>query len=198
MVTTGFSRIHVAKYKNAGGTSTYSDVRELSRAKKMETEVNTTDENKFYANNVVAESEPAKFKDGKVKLEVAGCSAEEEAFLLGIESSKVTVGDKEVEVVEYGDGMNPPYLGIGAVKRMQKNGVVSYRAVIFTKCRFAIPAEAGETQEENINWQIQALEATILRDDTAKKNWKIIPKTNFDTEEEAVAFIVAMLGGKAA
>ncbi|MBQ8579346.1 MAG: hypothetical protein IJ448_01475 [Oscillospiraceae bacterium] len=198
MVTTGFSRIHVAKYTNNGGTAAYSDVRELSRAKKMETEVNTTDENNFYANNVLAESEPAKFKDGKVKLTVAGLSAEEEAFILGIEVTKTQVNGTEVEEVEYGSNMNPPYLGIGAVKRMQKNGVTSYRAIILPKTRFAIPPEAGETQEENINWQVQELEAVILRDDTAKANWKVIPKTNFATEEEAVAYIVAKLGGKTA
>ena len=197
MVTTGFSRIHVAKYTNNGGTVSYSDCREISRAKKMETDITTSDENKFYANNVVAEVEPAKFKEGKAKISLAGLSAEEEALILGIEPAKMQVGGQEVEVVKFGKAMNPPYLGLAGVKRVQKGGAVSYKPIILTKTRFAIPPEAGESQEENINWQIQELEASILRDDTAEENWKIIPKTNFQTEAEAVAFIVAVLGGKA-
>ena len=200
MVTTGFSRIHVAKYAAAGGTVTYSDVRELARARNMDISVDTTEESNFYANNALAECEPAAFKSGKVKLGVDGLSAEEEAFVLGIDTAtnKMSVGEKEIPVVKFGKSMNPPYLGIGAVKRMQLNGKVSYRPVILTKGRFAVPPEAAETQEERINWQTQDLEATIMRDDTAEENWKIIPVENMATEDEAVAFIVAVLGGKKA
>lgn len=185
MVTTGFSRVHVAKYENAGSVVSYSGCRELARARSMETDVETTEDNNFYANNRLAEQEPAQFANGTATITVDGLSAEEEAFILGIEPVK----DGEVEEIQYGESMNPPYVGIGAVKRQQLNGVVTYRAVIFTKARFAIPSEAAETQEEEINWQDQELNATLLRDDTAKRNWKIIPKTNFATEDEAVAYI---------
>ena len=195
MVTTGYSRVHVAKYEYTDGSMTYSGCRELARARSMETDVETTDENTFYANNKVAEVEPAKFKNGKAKITVDGLSGEEEAFILGIEETKMTVGDKEVAIVKFGENMNPPYLGIGSVKRMQQDGTPTYRPVIFTKTRFAIPPDAAETQEEDINWQDQELEATLLRDDTDEQNWKVIPKINFDTEEEAVAFIQAFLGG---
>lgn len=43
----------------------------------------------------------------------------------------------------------------------------------------------------------QELNATIMRDDTAAQVWKVIPKTNFDTEDAAVSFIRAYLGGVA-
>ena len=36
-----------------------------------------------------------------------------------------------------------------------------------------------------------------MRDDTPEENWKIIPKEGFPTEDEAVAFIKAVLGGAA-
>lgn len=197
MVTTGFSRIHVAIYANNGGTVSYSGCKELARAKSMELSVETTDENNYYANNQLAESEPASFKSGSLKVGVDGLSGEEEAMILGITESTMQVGDKQVKVVKFGKGMNPPYMGVGAVKRMQLNGIVSYRPVILTKARFAVPAEAAETQEENINWQNQDLEAVIMRDDTAEANWKIIPAENMASEEEAVAFIKAVLGGAA-
>ena len=197
MVTTGYSRIHVAKYSNTTGTTQYSGCTEIARARSMETDIETTDENAFYANNILAEIEPAQFKNGTAKMKVDGLSAEEEALILGIQESKITVDGKEVSVVKFGKSMNPPYLGIGSVKRMQLKGVVSYRPVIFTKARYAIPPEAAETQEEEINWQDQDLEATLMRDDTADQDWKIIPKTNYATEDEAVAFIRAFLGGMA-
>lgn len=197
MVTTGFSRIHVAKYANNGGVNSYSGCRELARAKSMSTDITTTDENKFYANNQLAECEPAAFKEGTAKISVDGLSGEEEAFILGITESKMEVGGQEVAVVEFGETVNPPYMGIGGVKEMMLNGVRSYRPIILCKTRFAIPPDAGETREDVINWQIQELSATIMRDDTSKKNWKIIPKENYPTEEAAVAFIKGILGGAA-
>ena len=197
MVTTGFSRIHVAKYTASGTAVTYSGVVELARAKSMSIDVSTSDENKFYANNGLAEYEPTKFKEGTAKIVVDGLSGEEEALLMGIEEASMAVGSTTVTVVKFGKTMNPPYLGIGAVKRMQKNQTVTYRAVILCKTRFAVPADAAETQEENINWQTQELNAMIMRDDSAEENWKIIPKENFATEDEAVAFIKAVLGGAA-
>ena len=197
MVTTGFSRIHVAKYSATGSTVSYTDCKELARARNMDTDISTTEDNNYYANNQLAETEPAAFKEGSLKLTVDGLSAEEEAMILGIAESTRTVNGQEVAVINYGNKMNPPYLGVGAVKRMQLKGTVSYRPIILTKTRFAIPPEAMETQEESINWQDQELNATIMRDDSTEQNWKIIPKTNFQTEAEAVAFIVAVLGGKA-
>ena len=195
MVTTGFSRIHVAKYANNGGVNSYSGCRELARAKSMSTDITTTEENKFYANNQLAECEPAAFKEGTAKISVDGLTGEEEAFILGIIESTMQVGGQEVAVVEYGDSINPPFMGIGGVKEMLMKGVRSYRPIILCKTRFAIPPDAGETREEQINYQIQELSAAIMRDDTSKKNWKIIPKENYPTEDEAVAFIRAIFGG---
>lgn len=197
MVTTGFSRIHVATYAANGGTVTYTGCRELARARNMDVDITTTEDNNYYTNNQLSEKEPASMKEGALKITVDGLTAEEEGLILGIVAEKMTVGGTEVDVIKYGNKMNPPYLGVGAVKRMQLNGVVSYRPIILTKARFAIPQEAAETQEENISWQDQELNATIMRDDTADKNWKIIPKENYATENEAVAFIVAVLGGAA-
>lgn len=196
MVTTGFSRIHVAKYAENSGVVTYSGVRELARARSMETDITTTDNNDYYANNVLAEQEPASFASGSASITVDGLDAEEEALILGIEAEEVTINGEKVEVIPYGIDMNPPYVGIGAVKRQQMKGVVSYRAIIFTKARFAIPSEAAETQDgDGISWQDQDLSATLMADDTDKRRWKYIPKTNFTTEDDAVKFIRGFLGG---
>lgn len=195
MVTTGFSRVHVARYEASGSSTSYTGCRELARAVGMETDISTTDDNVFYANNRAAETEPAQFASGSATITVDGLDPDEEAFILGIEPVSKTIGGKEYEVVAYGENMNPPYMGIGAVKRQQLNGVVSYRAVIFTKGRFAIPSEAAETQEESTSWQTQELNASLMKDDSASHDWKLIPKTNFASEDEAVEFIRAVLGG---
>ena len=79
MVTTGFSRIHVAKYAYSGGSVTYSGCVELARGRSMETDIETTDENSYYANNKLAEVEPAQFKEGTAKIKVDGLSGAEEA-----------------------------------------------------------------------------------------------------------------------
>lgn len=197
MVTTGFSRIHVAKYAESGGTVTYSDVRELARAIEMSVEVEATEDNEFYANNKVAETEPASYKSGTAEITVDGLSPEEEGFILGISESTVQVDGKAVPVLKFGKSMSPPYLGIGAVKRMLQNGVASYRPTILTKARCQIPSDEAATQEETIEWQTQGITASLMRDDTSEENWKIIPKEAYPTEEAAVAFIVAMLGGAA-
>lgn len=197
MVTTGFSRVHVAKYSESAGVVTYSGVRELARARSMDTDISTTENNDFYANNLLAEQEPAAFASGTANITVDGLDAEEEAFILGIETVKKIIGDQEVELIPYGSKMNPPYMGIGAVKRQQMKGVVSYRAVIFTKARLAIPSEAAKTQEESISWQDQKLTATLMADDSDEHNWKYIPKTNFTSEDAAVSFVRAFLGGAA-
>lgn len=193
-VTTGFSRPHIAKYSNEGQTVTYSDPVELARGVEFSIEVETPDDNNFYANNVVAETEPAQMTSGTVTLTVDGLSGEEEALILGITSSPVSYNEEQVEVIKYGSTMNPPYLALGGIKRTQLNGSVSYRPIVLTKVRFSIPPEAAVTQEDQIDWQTQELTATIMRDDTLDKTWKIIPKTGFPTEEEAVNFMLFLMG----
>ena len=193
MVTTGFSRIHVAKYSASGSSVSYSACQELARAKKMESDITVTDDNRFHVNNQLGEIAPARMKDGKLKLTVDGLSADEEALILGITETQL----QGTAVIKYGDNMKPPYLGVGAVKRMQLNGEVSYRAVIFNKVIFSVPGEGAETEEDGITWQTQDLEATIMRDDSTEHDWKIIPKTNFVSEDEAVDFIKKVLGGAA-
>ncbi len=191
MVTTGFSRIHVAVYSNSDTTVTYTGVKELARARQMTLATETTKENAFYANNVLAEVEPAQFASGTADIEVDGLDPEEQGTILGLTSENI--GD--VDEYHFGDKMNPPYMGIGAVQRRQMNGKVTYHPIILPKTRFNIPEDAAKTQEEAIDWQPQKLTAVVMRDDTASHTWKIIPKTGYATEAEAVAWIKKKLGG---
>lgn len=87
----------------------------------------------------------------------------------------------------YDDDAVAPYLGFGCIIKKKRNNAIKWRAVVFTKVMFAIPSDAATTQGETIEWQTSELEATIMRDDSAKHAWK--REATFDTEADAEAYI---------
>ena len=64
MVTTGFSKPYVAKYANTGSTVTYSDGMILARGVSLSVEIDTADDNNFYCDNVIGETESTQFTSG--------------------------------------------------------------------------------------------------------------------------------------
>ena len=196
-VCTGFSMPYVAKYSNVGSVVTYSGVMQLARGVSVSLSLNTTDDNVFHADNVSAEASAAIFTGGTATLTVDGLLAEAEKFILGLpETTKVPAGGAQVDVSHYGDGMEIPYVGIGFVVRYQSGGVVTYAPVVLTKARFQQPGLDAATQEESIDWQTQELTATLMRDDTASHDWKLVGADQA-TEEAAVEVLKAILGGAA-
>lgn len=198
VVTTGFSNIHVALYSANAGVVKYTSVRKLGRSVSMTTDISTSDDNNFYADDRLAETETGSaFTDGSGTMTIDGLTADDEAFLMGLKAgNSVEVNDQTVETLAYGADMDPPYIGIGAVKKVQRDGKSYYKAFIMTKCRCKVPGDDASTQEEQIDWQTQDIDFTILRDDSEKNLWKVIPKELFATENEATAFIKAYLGGE--
>ena len=93
----------------------------------------------------------------------------------------------------FDDDMNPPYMGFAAIARYMSDGVTSYTPVALTKVRFKPLELSANTQEDEIDWQTQAMEATIFRDDSAKHVWKKLgtPQT---TEASAEAAIKTLFG----
>ncbi len=196
-VCTGFSMPYVAKYSNVGSVVTYSGGMQLARGVSVSLSLNTTDDNVFHADNVSAEAAAAIFTGGTATLTVDGLLAEAEKFILGLpETTKVPAGGAQVDVSHYGDGMEIPYVGIGFVVRYQSGGVVTYAPVVLAKARFQQPGLDAATQEESIDWQTQELTATLMRDDTASHDWKLVGADQA-TEEAAVEVLKAILGGAA-
>lgn len=200
VVTTGFGNIHVALYQADNGVVTYTGMRKLGRSVSMTTDISTSDDNNFYADDRLAETETGSaFTDGSGTMTVDGLTADDEAFLMGLKAGNtVDVGGSgnNVETYAYGADMDPPYIGIGAVKKVQRDGKSYWKAFIMTKCRCKVLGDDATTQGDQIDWQTQDIDFTILRDDSAKNNWKIIPKKLFETENEAIAFIKKALGGE--
>lgn len=196
-VCTGFSMPYVAKYSNVGSVVTYSGVMQLARGVSVSLSLDTTDDNVFHADNVSAETAAAIFTGGTATLTVDGLLAEAEKFILGLpETTKVPAGGAQVDVSHYGDGMEIPYVGIGFVVRYQSGGVVTYAPVVLTKARFQQPGLDAATQEESIDWQTQELTATLMRDDAASHDWKLVGADQA-TEEAAVEVLKAILGSAA-
>lgn len=172
-VTTGFSEPYIAKYSNTGTTVSYSGGMKLGRGVSMSIEVESADDNNFYADDIVAETETGTMTSASATVTVDGMEPEVAAFALGLPAAtQETIGESPVDVYDYDDRMNPPFLGLGVLRRVMLNGVQYWVPIVFTKVKMNIPSDEANTQEDQIDWQTQELEMTILRDDSANRRWK--------------------------
>lgn len=175
-VCTGFSMPWVALYANNNGTVTYSGGIPLARGVDVSLSVEGTSDNKFYADNVVAETDNQAFSSGTMTLTVDGLKDAARKMITGVTTTQavtVTTGTT-VSFDVYDDVAAVPYVGVGFVVRYMEAGVTTYVPVIIRKVKFNDPELSAATQEEEIDWQTQSLEATILRDDTTNHAWKMV------------------------
>lgn len=193
-VTTGFSLPYVGKYSETGGTVSYTNGMKLGRGVDMSVEVESADDNNFFADNIVAESETGTMTRASATVTIDGLEDEAAQFVLGLPTAQeVTVGEGQVKAYDYDNDLNPPYLGLGVIQRTMLNGVTKYRPILFAKVKFSIPSDSWATSEDQINWQTQALDVSVLRDDTAKRKWKRVFAQQ-STEAEAEAILKTVLG----
>ena len=170
-VLTGFSLPYVALYTvstTSSNTVIYSSGQKLARGVSVSLDPSVADDNKFYADNLIAETAPGVMNGGTVTLTVDGLLESAEALVLGLPASDTN------DWYHYGDGMSIPYVGIGFIARYQSDGVESYTPVVLTKARFQTPSLSANTQGEEIEWQTQELTANLMRDDTATHDWKLV------------------------
>jgi len=185
-VCTGFSKPYVAIYSNAGTVVTYSSAQPLARGVSVNLQPESSEDNNFYADNIVAESGAGEFIGGTVELEVDGLFRDTEDLIFGAPAAvDGWVAD--------GDRSNPPFCGTGFIVRWMSEGVTTFQPVILPKVKFAIPEEERATQEDEIDWQTTTLTATVMRDDTAGKNWRYRGAA-FSTEAEAEEALKEFLG----
>lgn len=186
-VATGFSKPYVAKYSNVGTTISYSEGMQLARGVDVNISPESSDDNNFYADNVVAESASGQFTGGTVELTVDGLFTAAERLIMGLPAADADGW------VAYGDNQSIPHIGIGFIVRFMSAGVTSYVPFVLPKVIFnAISTEAA-TQEDEIDWKTQQLTAQINRDDSANKVWKYLGK-EYASEALAEAALCAKLG----
>lgn len=192
-VTTGFSEPYVAKYSNAGATVTYSGGMKLGRGVSMSVEVESADDNNFYADDQIAESETGIMTSASGTFTVDGLEPEAATLILGLpEKGQETIKESPVDVYDYDDRMAAPYVGVGVLRRVMMKGVTTWEPIVFTKVKFNIPGDEAATQEDQIDWQTQDLDASIVRDDTANHRWKRVFARQA-TKAEAVAILKGYL-----
>lgn len=185
-VTTGFSLPYVALYAASGGTITYTSGTKLARGVSVSLTADSGDDNNFYADNVLAETDAGKFTEGTVQLTVDGLLPATRKLIYGLPAS--TGG-----WTEYGDDMAIPYVGIGFIVRQQSDGVVTYTPMVLAKCRFNLSEDAAATQEDSISWQTETLEAKVMRADDSNHVWKCLGDDQ-STEAAAEAALKTKLG----
>lgn len=172
-VTTGFSEPYVAKYSNTGATVTYSGGMKLGRGVSMSVEVESADDNNFFADDQIAESETGIMTSASGTFTVDGLEPEAATLILGLpEKGQETIKETPVDVYDYDDRMSAPYVGVGVLRRVMMKGVTTWEPIVFTKVKFNIPGDEAATQEDQIDWQTQDLDASIVRDDTENHRWK--------------------------
>lgn len=165
-VITGYSDPYVAVYNvSTAGVVSYTNKQSLARGVEVDIEVETTEDNKFYANNIVAENEAGKFRKGTLTATVDGLKDAADNLIYGLTAN--TGG-----YTDYDDDQTIPYCGFGCVVRYMEDGVESFMAIVLPKVMFNEHSTAAKTQEEEIDWQTQELTAQIFRDDTTKHKWK--------------------------
>lgn len=167
-VVSGFSKPYVALYAASSGTITYTSGQRLARGVNVSGSADTADDNNFYADNVIAETEAGVFTSGELTLTVDGLKQDAEKLIMGLPTAG-TDG-----FVKYDDDQSIPDVGIGFIVRYVEDGVTTYTPVIYPRCAFQFPNTEAATQEENIDWQTQELTATIKRAEDAKRTWKYV------------------------
>ena len=195
-VITGFSKPVVAKYSATGTTVSYDTVMALARGVDVSLDIETNDDNDFYADNVKAESAGNVFSSGTVTLTVDGLKEETRQMIMGLPSpTSVTVGSTTVDVYDYDDRQEKPYVGLGFIVRYMEDGVASFVPYLLPKVIFNDLGIEAETQEESIDFQTTELEATIMRDDSDNHVWQKVG-ANQTTEALAYSVLQALLGGQ--
>lgn len=185
-VCTGFSLPYVALYSASGTTVTYTSAQKLARGVNVDISPDSSDDNNFYADNVLAESAGNTFSGGTVKLTVDGLKDTAEKLIMGLPAADTNGW------MAYDDEQSIPYVGIGYIARYQEEGAITYTPTVLAKCRFDEIAKSAATQEENIEFQTQELTAKIYRGDDVKHTWKYLGD-DFETESAAEAALLAKL-----
>ena len=186
-VCTGYSKPKVALYGETGGVVSYTSGQDLARGVSVTLDIQAADENKFYANNVVAEDASGTFGGGTVTLVNDGLKRAAARLIYGLPSPD---GDGWVPC---DDDTSIPYVGIGYIKQYMEEGVTSWVPVVLKKCKFQMFGDSAATQEDEIDWQTQELTATVMRDDSAKHCWRLLGN-EYASEALAEAALNAVLG----
>ena len=190
MATIGVSKPYYAVYSNTGSTVSYASGGVMGKAKQVDIEIETSEDNNLYADNGIAETD-RQFTGGALTLSTDDLSQQVSKAILGLKEQALGtiegVDDEEVQELIYDETQVTPYLGFGFIVKKVVGGVTKWRGIVLTKIMFSVPNDSAITQGESIEWQVPELSATIMRDDSTTHMWK--REATFTTEAQAEAYI---------
>lgn len=195
MAKIGLSKPYFAKYSNEGTKVTYTGGTLMGKAVELSIELEGADDNILYADNGPAESANT-FSGGTFTVTTDDLMPEVMLDVLGIVEEAIEnaeISTAEPKWYKFNDSQETPYLGFGAIVKIQKDQKVRYQAVVLPKTQMTNPNDTFTTQGETIEWGTPEISGTILRDDTEDHNWKLI-SSPMDSEADAEAAIKAFLG----
>lgn len=194
MAKIGLSKPYCAKYSNTGSTVTYSEGALIGKAVELSIELEEGDDNILYADNGPAESANT-FSGGSLTLTTDDLLPDVMMKVLGVTEETITSKDIKTETPKWynwDDDQNTPYLGFGAIVKVQNNNVIGYQAVILPKIKLNNPSDTFTTQGETIEFGTPEISGTILRSDGEKHTWKKVSSV-MNSEADAEAAIKQFL-----
>lgn len=169
-----YSVITVGEDGEGNETENYGEVKTFARAVTASTSINTS-KTKFYADDKLSEM-INEFLNGTITMAVDDV---ENAVLADISGATVDGSGGDVTMK---DTDTAKYLRFGFIVRRFKNNESEYRAVIFTKVMFDIPADDYETKGESITFKSETVTGEIMRNN--KHEWKLMSKWGDEAEAE--------------
>lgn len=175
-----YSKITLGTDAQGNDTETYGPVKPFAKAISATTSVNTS-KVKLYADDGVAEM-ANEFVSGQITFNADDLEDSVEADIAGatVDETDGSFRNKDTDT--------PQYIRFGFMIRRMKNNVMQYRAVIFPKVLFDVPADDYETKGETIVFKSTTITGEIMRN--KDHDWRIKSKWT-SSEEEAAAFLDA-------
>lgn len=196
MAIKGLSIPVFGKYTNASGTISYSEGKTIGHAIEYNIDVETSDNNPLYGDNMIIEHDNGTFQSGTLTLNTSELTGEVSKWLLGLTENTVSVGTGQTatSVTEYvfDDDLKPLACGFGIIELHQIDDVDHYKTVILNKVVPNIPSNAATTRGETIDWQTQEITFRIERAEDAKHAWK--REAWHVSEADALAYLQQVLG----
>nr|DAU25738.1 MAG TPA: tail tube protein [Caudoviricetes sp.] len=194
MAKIGLSKPYFAKYSNTASTVTYTDGALLGKAVELSIELEDAEDNILYADNGPAETANT-FSGGSFTLTTDDLMPDVMLTILGLQQQTITSEEITTETPSWyvwDDRQATPYLGFGAIVKIQKDGATKWQAIVLPKIKFSNPSDTFTTQGESIEWGTPEISGTIQRSDAVNNPWKMV-SSPLDSEADAEAAIKQFL-----
>ena len=153
MAKIGLSKPYFAKYSNTGEAVSYSGGALMGKAVELSIELEGADDNILYADNGPAESANT-FAGGTWTLTTDDLLPDVMLQVLGIIEQAMTGSDvstKDAKWYIWNDEQETPYLGFGAIIKIQKNSATKWQAVVLPKIQPTNPNDTSPHRAKRSN-----------------------------------------------